>query len=373
MPRPVSQPIPGDPHDPEGLSVLLHRYLVWLETHHFALHTARIRRRQLSRFILWCDERSITQARDVTPPLIERFQRHLFYYRQRDGRPLSISSQSHWLTALRGWFAWMKQQQLIVHNPTLEMRMPQQEKRLPRHALSVEEVEAVLAQADITQPVGLRTRALLETLYSTGMRRMEALNLRLSDLDRSRGVVLIRQGKGRKDRYAPIGKRALAWIDKYLREARPLLLRDATQPLLFITQEGGPVHPNNVSSLVRRYLREAGIHKQGACHLFRHTAASLMLDAGADIRHLQEILGHQTLQTTQIYTHVSIGKLCEVHARTHPGRLFRARSPRRRAAARHHSSLVHRGHHLLIRLRKQLRRLSRWLERRRPLHQVTTV
>jgi integrase/recombinase XerD len=375
MSRPVSQPIPGDPQDPEGLSVLLHRYLVWLETHHFALNTARIRRRQLSRFILWCDERSITQAREVAPPVIERFQRHLFYYRQRNGQPLSISSQSHWLTALRGWFTWLKEQHLIPHNPTVEMRLPQQEKRLPRHALSVEEVEAVLAQANITQPVGLRTRALLETLYSTGMRRMEALNLSLSDIDRSRGVVLIRQGKGRKDRYAPIGQRALAWIDKYLREARPLLVRDESQQLLFVTQEGGPVHPNNLSALVRRYLRQAGIHKQGACHLFRHAAASLMLEAGADIRHLQEILGHQTLQTTQIYTHVSIGKLCEVHARTHPGRLFRSRSSRRGVSDRQRSPLRRRCRHLLILLRKQLRRLSRRLrrfERRRP-PQATTA
>jgi hypothetical protein len=131
--------------------------------------------------------------------------------------------------------------------------------------------------------------------------------------------VLIRLGKGRKDRYAPIGRRALGWIDRYLQDARPQLVQDPSQRLLFVTLKGGPVHPNNVSAEVRRYLREAGIHKQGACHLFRHTAASLMLDAGADVRHLQEILGHQNLGTTQIYTHVSIGKLCEVHARTHPG------------------------------------------------------
>jgi integrase/recombinase XerD len=168
--------------------------------------------------------------------------------------------------------------------------------------------------------VGQRNRALLETLYSTGMRRSEALHLELSDLDRARGVVLIRQGKGRQDRYAPIGPRALAWIDTYLRGARPQLVQDPAQRLLFVTAHGKPLHPNNVSLLVRRYLQQAGIAKQGACHLFRHTAASLMLDRGADIRHLQEILGHASLATTQIYTHVSIGKLCEVHARTHPGR-----------------------------------------------------
>ena len=212
---------------------------------------------------------------------------------------------------------------MIEHNPTVEMVLPREEKRLPRHALSQSEVEAVLAQADPSTLVGLRTRAIMELLYSTGLRRAEALNLYLSDLDRERLVVLVRKGKGNKDRFVPIGERALAWIDKYLAEARPRLLRDPTQPLVFITSRGRKVHPNDLSSRVRRYMNKAGVDKKGSCHLFRHTAATLMLDAGADIRHLQDILGHENLSTTQIYTHVSIGKLCEVHAKTHPGSLLR--------------------------------------------------
>ncbi len=315
--------IPGDASDPHGLTGLLQRYLIWMETHNFAANTASIRRLQLSRFIIWCQERSVTQACDVTPEMIARYQRHLFYYRKRNGQPLSISSQSHWLTSLRSWFAWLKDQKLIEHNPTVEMQLPREEKRLPRHALSQEEVEAVLAQADVSTVVGLRTRAIMETLYSTGLRRSEALNLHLSDLDRQRQVVLVRLGKGNKDRFAPIGPRALAWIDKYLAEARPNLLRDPAQPLLFITGKGRKLHPNDLSARVRRYMTKAGVTKKGACHLFRHTAATLMLDAGADIRHIQAILGHENLSTTQIYTHVSIGKLCEVHARTHPGCLLR--------------------------------------------------
>ena len=305
-----------------SLTALLERYLIWMETHHFAADTVQVRRLQLSRFILWCHERSVTQASDVTPEMIERFQRHLFYYRKRDGQPLSLSSQSHWLTSLRGWFTWIKDQRLIEHNPTVEMQLPREEKRLPRHALSESEVEAVLAQSDIATPVGLRNRAMLETLYSTGLRRTEVLALQLSDLDRERGVVLVRQGKGHKDRFVPIGERALAWIDKYLREARPRLADDPRQRLLFVTRTGRPMHPNHLSALVRRYLQQAGITKEGACHLFRHSAATLMLEDGADIRYIQALLGHESLATTQIYTHVSIGKLCEVHARTHPARFY---------------------------------------------------
>ena len=173
-----------------------------------------------------------------------------------------------------------------------------------------------MAQADISKPSGLRTRAVLEVLYSSGLRRQEVLSLHLTDLDRQRRVILVRQGKGKKDRYVPLGERALAWIDKYLAEARPLLLGDqeTASPLLFVTQRGRQVHPNQLSSQVRQFMNQAGITKGGACHLFRHTAATVMLDHGADIRHIQAILGHESLSTTQIYTHVSIGKLCEVHA-----------------------------------------------------------
>ena len=137
-------------------------------------------------------------------------------------------------------------------------------------------------------------------------------------------MVLIRNGKGKKDRYTPIGERALAWIDRYLTEGRPKLTQDPAQRLLFVTNHGGPMDPNNVSAIVRRYHAQSG-RKQGGrlVILFRHTAMTLMLDRGADVRHLQEILGHSSLATTQVYTHVSIGKLCEVHAQTHPGRLLR--------------------------------------------------
>ena len=195
----------------------------------------------------------------------------------------------------------------------------------------------MLAQPDITRPCGLRMRAILELLYSSGLRRREVLRLERSDIDRQRRVILVRLGKGKKDRFVPLGERALHWLDKYLAEARSKLSDDPQQLLLFVSTTGRALHPNYISSQVRQMMNRAGIAKAGSCHLFRHTAASLMLDAGADIRHLQAILGHESLCTTQIYTHVSIGKLCEVHARTHPARLFRGRgatSPQRGQYAR---------------------------------------
>jgi len=209
-------------------------------------------------------------------------------------------------------------QRYLEHNPASELQLPREEKRLPRHALSVTEIEAVLALPDIHGPIGLRDRVIMEVFYSTGLRRWELARLELTDVDHQRGTVLVRCGKGRKDRVVPIGQRALRWLDKYLAEARPQLLQDPTVPAVFVTCHGRPIHVNHLSLLVRNYLVRGGITKRGSCHLFRHTTATLMLEAGADIRFIQALLGHTCLTTTQIYTHVSITKLCQIHRQTHP-------------------------------------------------------
>lgn len=198
------------------------------------------------------------------------------------------------------------------------MELPRREKRLPRQVLTASEAEAVLNQVDVFDPLGLRDRAILETLYSTGMRRMELIGLKVYDLDMERGTVMIRQGKGRKDRMVPIGERAVLWIRKYLADVRPSFATEPDNGTLFFTNYGESIKPNRLSDIVAHYVGEANIGKRGSCHLFRHTMATLMLEHGADIRFIQQMLGHADLSTTQIYTQVSIRKLKEIHAKTHP-------------------------------------------------------
>jgi integrase/recombinase XerD len=196
----------------------------WIDTHleHLAVvgrspRTVLTARAHLRWFFQWCEARGIVRAEEVTRPILERYQRHLFYYRQAaNGRPLSSVSQALRLTMVRGLFRYLVRQGVLLANPASELELPKQRVRLPRDVLSKEEAEAVLLQPDIAQPLGLRDRAMLEVLYGAGLRRLELVGLDVFDIDRSRGIVHVRHGKGDKERLVPMGERALFWVEKYM-------------------------------------------------------------------------------------------------------------------------------------------------------------
>ncbi len=176
----------------------------------------------------------------------------------------------------------------------------------------------MLAVPDTATVTGLRDRAILEVFWSTGIRRAELANLAVFDLDTERATLLVRQGKGRKDRMVPVGERALGWLARWLDTGRPQLAPDPDDGTLFLTEHGTRLRLDWLTDQVRRHLKSAGVGKDGACHLFRHTCATGMLDGGADIRHVQVLLGHADLSTTAVYAQVSIRQLQAVHAATHP-------------------------------------------------------
>lgn len=167
---------------------------------------------------------------------------------------------------------------------------------------------------------GIRDRAIIETFYATGIRRQELGALDLYDVDLEQGTLMVREGKGKRDRLLPIGERACAWIEKYVMEVRPTLVTGDSELALFLDDKGTRFSPHQLSDKVKTYLQEAGITKPGACHLFRDTMATLMLENGADIRFIQAMLGHADISTTTIYTQVSIRTLKEVYSRTHPAK-----------------------------------------------------
>ena len=318
--RKVLDPNIGLPADPESLVSYLRRYLEWMGVKNFSPATIRGRENLLIDFIIWCDHRGLFRPTTITKPILSRYQRHLYYYRKTNGQPLSFRAQNNRISAIRSWFKWLVRENYLLLNPASELELAKIEKRLPKAILTIGEVEIILSLPEINTIMGRRDRAILETFYSTGMRRMELCHLRLDDLDYERGTVMIRQGKGRQDRMVPIGERALHWIDLYLRESRPELISGRDDGTVFLSALGQAMAPDSVTGLVAGYVRRAPIHKQGACHLFRHTMATQMLEHGADIRYIQAMLGHAKLETTQIYTQVSIKKLKAVHTLTHPGK-----------------------------------------------------
>jgi integrase/recombinase XerD len=321
----------GNPEDPRGMAVKLSEFLNWLRVRNYSERTVGNRELYLGYFIQWCEERGVTSPAEVTKPILDRYQRHLYHYRrQKDGSPLSMRCQYARLVPVRAFFKWLTRYNHILYNPASELELPRMEKRLPKHVLTISEAEQVMMQTNVTDPLGIRDRAILETLYSTGMRRMELINLNLYDLDIDRGTIMIRQGKGKKDRMIPIGERAVAWIEKYKNETRPMLAYEPDEGVLFLTNNGEPFTSNRLTQLVRNYVNAAEIGKKGACHLFRHTMATLMLENGADIRFIQQMLGHADLSTTQIYTQVSIRQLKAIHEATHPARFGAERLKDRR-------------------------------------------
>ena len=295
----------------------------WEAVRGYSPRTIEHRRQALARFIGWCGERGIDRPQDVTRPILERYQRHVYHHRKKNGQPLGVAAQVNLLIPIRAWFKWLARQNHVLWNPAADLELPRQPKRLPKGLLSIAEVEAALAHADPATAPGLRMRALLETFYSTGIRRMEAANLTLHDIDTERGALMVRQGKGNKDRLIPIGARACAWVDRYRNEVRPLLVAGRDDYVLFLDDAGQKFEPGRLGEVVKRHLDAAGITQPGSCHLFRHAMATHMLEAGADIRFIQAMLGHADLNTTQIYTQVSLTKLKEIHEATHPARLHR--------------------------------------------------
>ena len=307
--------------NPTSLEAYALMYKEQLYARNYAQQSVEYKYASLTWFITWCHDRGIYRIEEITRPVLQRYQRHLFTTNGRNDKPLSIASQRNRLTAVRTWFTFLMRENLILYNPASELELPKEEKRLPKHTLTTEEAETVLIQPDLEAEKGIRDRAILEVLYSTGIRRQEVLNLCLQDVNGAQGVLFIRQGKGKKDRFVPIGERALLWIDKYKQEVRPYHQLPSSSDALFLDETGKNLDPHKVSRAVKKYVKMANIDKVGSCHLFRHTMATLMLNNGADIRFIQQMLGHSQISTTEIYTHVAIHKLKEVHALTHPATL----------------------------------------------------
>ena len=273
---PASEEPPGSS---ERLAELVAEHLMWLAARGYADSTVRARKREVERLTRWLADRGVTRPTEVTLPVLERYRVYLYRRRKPDGTPLTWGSQTQKLLAIRGLFRWLALTRRIRSNPAADLELPRKRHRIPKAVLSARETELVLEGPDVTHPLGVRDRAILETLYSTGVRRAELAALDLTDVDLTRLVVLVRSGKGGHDRLVPLGERAARWIDRYLDDVRPLLEVAAEPDVLFLTRRSRRITPRRLSDLARRYVDKAGLGK---------------------------ILGHRELSITALYTHLSM-------------------------------------------------------------------
>ncbi len=296
------------------------KYLQDLALKNYSQNTIYTYTLRLNAFLEWSEERALTLAASITVEHIERYRRYLHQYQYKEKR-LKAATQKNHLLVVKQYFTWLTRYRWIVINPTADMALPKIPYQLTHRLLSQAEIKRLIDVIDLDSKTGLRDRSIIETLYSTGIRRAELINLNIDDIDIADGMVLVRLGKGNKDRRIPIGDRALHWLDRYLTEWRPDCPRSNLSNTLYLSEKGYKTRDGDIGKRIREYKQKAGITKLGGCHLFRHAMATHMLDNGADIRYIQEMLGHSNLSSTQIYTKVSNQRLKDVHKQTHPAAL----------------------------------------------------
>jgi len=264
----------------------------------------------LRSFLDFLESRRVTSLNAATRQLILD---HLMDLRDRG---LSTNSISRRLVSIKVFFRYLQQEGLLSRNITDTMESPKLWKVLPG-TLTYKEVERLLAQPDAAKPLGLRNKAILETLYGTGLRISELAHLTLDDLHFDAGYLRC-MGKGRKERVVPLGEPARQALESYLQGCRPALLKNGDSRAVFLTNRTKPFSRKGLWKLIKQHARAAGIMKNVKPHTLRHSFASHLLANGAPLRVIQEMLGHADITTTQIYTHVDPSRLKSVHAQYHP-------------------------------------------------------
>lgn len=297
-------------HDPRSTS-LIDEFCdaLWLEDG-LAKNTLDSYRGDIAQYAAWLEQQN---GRSVLAASNADVQAYLGVFYKRKTR---ASSAARLLSSLKRFYRYCLRQGRIKADPTLRIDTPKLPRSLPR-SLTEEDVENLLAAPDVDKALGLRDKAMLETLYASGLRVTELTTLKVSQVSEDMGVVRV-IGKGSKERLVPLGEEALDWIRRYLKQARPELLGGRASDDLFVTARGAAMTRQMFWHLLRRHVARAGLKKAISPHTLRHAFATHLLNHGADLRVVQLLLGHSDISTTQIYTHVARERLKQLHAKHHP-------------------------------------------------------
>ncbi|MGM0217230.1 site-specific tyrosine recombinase XerD [Enterococcus sp. AZ126] len=287
-------------------------YLYYLQIERgLSLNTRKSYERDLHKYLLFLKEQKIDQWQ-----LIDRYI-IMEYLQTLHNEHNSSATIIRMISSLRGFHQFLRQEGFTDHDPMQHIDSPKKAQKLP-NTLSVEEVTKLIETPDTTKPLGIRNRTILEVMYATGLRVSELVDLKIGDLHLSMGL-LQTIGKGDKERIIPLGDYAIQWIEKYLEEARPTLIKkNQNETRLFVNHHGKPLSRQGVWKNLNKIVQEAGINKNITPHTLRHSFATHLLENGADLRIVQELLGHADISTTQIYTHITKQRMADVYKQHFP-------------------------------------------------------
>ena len=310
------------PRQRRRMELLLERFVEAMKSWGWSPRSIPSYSHNVSLFLVWLEkETDVGDLAQVTAEVLSAYQTSLLSAEVRRGKEVrrpSVATQHARLVPLKRFFRFLCEEGRLLVDPASGLRLPRKRRGLPRALLSPREAMRLCEAAGGPAPMGLRDRAMLEVLYASGLRNAELRALDLADFDGAAGILTVRRGKGGKDRAVPLGEAACEAVRAWVKEGREALRKGKETERLFLTVNGHPLDPLAVVNVVKRAARAAGITKEVRPHALRHACATHMLRGGADIRHIQELLGHASLSTTEIYTRVSIGDLVAVHKRFHP-------------------------------------------------------
>lgn len=288
-----------------------------LQVQNYSARTVHSYVLEMRRFLRWLMQQGVAELASLTRQHLHAYRTHMFYQTFR-GRKLKATSQAHRLNAVLAFVRFLARHDYLLVDISQGIELPRRSKGLPRVILSETETLRLLEAPDVTRLMGVRDRAILEVLYATAIRNSELRQLNLTDLDFDQRIVRIVEGKGQKSRCVPMGEEAWIWVEEYLARCRPQLLHKHSQEVVFLGRFGRQLRVFDVAIMVTRWGRRIGLDKHVTPHVLRHSCASHMLKRGANLRHLQVLLGHANVTTTEIYTRVEMSDLRKVLRRCHP-------------------------------------------------------
>jgi integrase/recombinase XerD len=301
------------------LDLVRERYRQHLQILNYSPRTITTQATYFNRLGEFMAEAKIDDLAAFTGQTLSDFQRWLFYQPTAKGGARTVASQNRVLSFIRSLFVFLHQEGLITHNPAAGLKLAREPDPLPKNVLTPQEARKIVEAPDTATLEGYRDRTILEVLYSTGIRKKEVLALTVDDISLDDEIAIVRNGKGGKDRVVPLSRQACRHLETYLKSIRPEMLREFQTRVLFVSNRlGYTLGTHSLGTIIEKYTRKARVKKKVTPHLWRHTCATHLLKNNANLRHVQELLGHRSLATTERYLRLTITDLKEAHRKFHP-------------------------------------------------------